>query len=234
MIDNNEEYTLKTQEFYLERIQGVNEGNSDDIIAQNVGWNSQANQYLGFAVATTFSNIDWQNVNSVLDVGCGYGNLVAYLRENQDFQGEYTGIDILPEFINAAKNLYGDDGRNKFIQGNFLTYEWQESYDVVISLGIIAINYDQPKIYGVKSRDYANQAIILMMKLANLAMSVYFPNEENTPGLDRLLGYNMAFYQPGEIQFMIENASDKKYASLTIESYPDVNDSKSIAKVCFV
>lgn len=232
-MDSYQQYTLQTKQFYLDRRVGVADPNYHDRIAKYVGWSSQSNQYLGFEIATTFSGINWQDVNNILDVGCGYGNLVEYLRENKNFSGEYTGIDILPEFIQEATKIYGNDKRNKFIQGNFLTHNWREGYDVVVSLGIISVNYDQPNEYGEKSKYYANKSIDLMVKLAKMGMSLYFLNEANVPVSQKQINSNIAFYQPWEIQQMIENVADKRCESLTIESYPDINDVKTIAKVCF-
>lgn len=42
----------------------------------------------------------------VLDVGCGPASLFPYLADTQ-----YTGIDLNPQSIEHAKNLYGDRGR---------------------------------------------------------------------------------------------------------------------------
>ncbi|MBW4615597.1 MAG: class I SAM-dependent methyltransferase [Desmonostoc vinosum HA7617-LM4] len=230
---NQEEYKLQTQAFYLDRASRSND-NSFDKIAKRVGWESCTLQYIGFEVATTYHEINWQNIKSVLDIGCGYGTLVQHLRENKNFQGNYTGIDILPNFIEEAKKLYGSDERNNFIEGDFLADDWSNKYyDIVISLGILGVNYDQPNQYGEKSKYCAKRAIALMMKLAKLAISIYFLNEDNFPILQRLTNFDMAFYQPEEIQQIIKEVSDKKY-NLTIESFPEANDAKTIAKLCFV
>ncbi len=231
-MDNIEEHTKK---FYLDRRVSVTEPNYYDRIAQYVGWTSQHNQYLGFEVATNFPNIDWQNITSILDVGCGYGNLVEYLRENKNFTGIYVGIDLVSEFIINAQSLYGLDSRNKFIHANFLTQDWhQQKYDIVISLGVLSVNFDQPHQYGEKSKYYANESIALMVKLAKVAVSIYFLNEVNALDKQKQVNFDVAFYQPSDIQQMIENATVSKYESLTIASYPDVNNVKTMAKVCFV
>ncbi|HLO87138.1 MAG TPA: methyltransferase domain-containing protein [Nostocaceae cyanobacterium] len=238
MSENNTEYQLKNQEFYAERkllTEKYKTYEPEDIPAIKVGWQSRSNQYLGFEVATTFDGIDWQEINSVLDIGCGYGNLVEYLRQEKNFQGEYTGIELLPEFWEEAKRLYGNDSRNKFILGDFITHEWnQQKFDIVISLGTISINLDYPNEYGEKSTSYANESISLMIKLTKIAMSLYFVNSAHVPILERYINLNLACYSPEEIQEMIEKNSGKEYKSLNIVSYPEENNVKTIAKLRLV
>ena len=45
---------------------------------------------------------------SVLDVGCGLAHLYRYLK-TKNFEGRYMGIDIVPEFIDAARSHTKDD-----------------------------------------------------------------------------------------------------------------------------
>lgn len=238
MLENQEQYKLLTQEFYLDRLQFTNNKNADeteDISAIKVGWQSRKSQYLAFAAATEFNDINWTEITSVLDVGCGYGNLVEYLRKEKNFQGEYTGIEILPEFLEAAQTLYGEDSRNKFILGDFLTQDWQQQqYDIVISLGVISVNYDHPQEKGEKSLYYAKKAISLILNLAKKGISLYFSNSTHVPILQRYINIDMAFYHPLEIQDMIENACKKEYKSLIIESFPEPNNVKTIARINFV
>lgn len=41
--------------------------------------------------------------DSVLDVGCGFGDLASYLCEETGFQGRYLGVDFVDEFIQHGK-----------------------------------------------------------------------------------------------------------------------------------
>jgi SAM-dependent methyltransferase len=43
--------------------------------------------------------------DSILDVGCGYGDLYDFLRK-QGWDGRYLGIDINPQLIDAGSRLY--------------------------------------------------------------------------------------------------------------------------------
>ena len=43
--------------------------------------------------------------DSILDVGCGYGDLFAFLRD-RGWRGRYVGIDIVPALIEAGHSKY--------------------------------------------------------------------------------------------------------------------------------
>lgn len=65
--------------------------------------------------------------DKVLDVGCGYGSLVPLLPPCQ-----YTGIDLVPEFISYAKDRY------KLVEFKTLSIdECKGSYDWCVLLGVV-------------------------------------------------------------------------------------------------
>ena len=70
---------------------------------------------------------------SLIDVGCGFGDLLGELRA-MGWKGHYTGIDILPEFIEVAR------GRNEagasWITGDFQVILSDMKADIVFSSGL--------------------------------------------------------------------------------------------------
>ena len=73
----------------------------------------------------------------MLDLGCGYGGFLLYLRE-QGHVGEYHGMDLSPEMV-AATRAYG--------QGDLLaTFEVgalpSQPADFVVSSGIFSVRVD--------------------------------------------------------------------------------------------
>jgi ubiquinone/menaquinone biosynthesis C-methylase UbiE len=60
---------------------------------------------------------------SVVEIGCGCGCLLAYLRAH-GFRGEYLGIDLVAGFIEKAQARFAGDNAARFMVGNFL--EMQE------------------------------------------------------------------------------------------------------------
>lgn len=69
---------------------------------------------------------------SVLEVGCGLGDLGSYLREKYQ-RLRYTGVDISPKMIEEAKRVYpGHD----FFHASLLDLDSRNEADVVIAQGI--------------------------------------------------------------------------------------------------
>ena len=69
--------------------------------AQALGWKAEHSQWSRFEVI--LRSADFSHC-SVLDVGCGRGDLKAHL--DDAFPGvRYTGIDLLPEFVEDAETL---------------------------------------------------------------------------------------------------------------------------------
>jgi SAM-dependent methyltransferase len=66
--------------------------------------------------------------SSILDIGCGFGDFLNYLREN-GFKGKYTGIDIVPEFIDICKDRFPEA---EFKVMDFDEATINESYDYII------------------------------------------------------------------------------------------------------
>ena len=64
------------------------------------GQNSSS-QWKRFEVLTGIS----ENINSLIDLGCGMGHLYNFLLE-RDFRGSYLGLDFVSEFIEIACEKY--------------------------------------------------------------------------------------------------------------------------------
>lgn len=221
-------YSLTTN-FYQNRIK-QHYPLLDDRLANDVGWMSRENQLLGFEIATNLSGINWPEVDRVLDVGCGYGFLSEYLRDERGFRGTYIGIDLMSQFVEKARVIYGNESRNEFREGNFIAQNWLDSsFDVVISLGSISVNYDYPSPPGEKSLFYARKVIELMCHTARLALSIYFPSGEYV--IPSLRTPNLAYYQYREIENIIKDVCQDRLNYFTIDSFPNNNDTKTMARV---
>ena len=78
---------------------------------RGVDWNGEESQLLRFQQLLKI--IEGKSDFSIIDVGCGYGALVDYLRKI--FKNyEYIGIDISEEMIIHAQARYGQDDSTKF------------------------------------------------------------------------------------------------------------------------
>lgn len=98
---------------------------------RSLGWSQHSRQDIRFRILGAGAIADGQA--SVLDVGCGFADLYTYLRR-QGWEGEYTGLDIVPGVLQVARQKHPDlDLRLLDIlsEGDQLG-----SYDYVIASGI--------------------------------------------------------------------------------------------------
>lgn len=103
--------------------------------ARRVGWRNAAEQRLRFEAC--LSALPLHRVRSVLDVGCGLGDLAATLR-HRGFTGAYLGVDLLPSMINAASARFPNE---RFVCGD-LTREPSLApgpFDLVVACGTLSL-----------------------------------------------------------------------------------------------
>jgi SAM-dependent methyltransferase len=115
---------------------------------------------------------------SVLDAGCGMGDLLPYLYAKAS-EFNYLGVDINPGFIDIAKKRY--DG-HKFKVGNPFSGKFKGSYDVVLSSGVMNINVT----------GWQQHRKVMIKNLFDLAGEALAFNMAGGPGparSDSLIGY---------------------------------------------
>ncbi|MBU1726224.1 MAG: class I SAM-dependent methyltransferase [Candidatus Omnitrophica bacterium] len=73
-----------------------------------------------------------KNGDRILDIGCGYGDILDYLPEV-----DYSGFDMNKRYIDAAIKRYGDKGH--FFCGAIgsLILEQKQHFDIVMAIGIL-------------------------------------------------------------------------------------------------
>jgi SAM-dependent methyltransferase len=77
------------------------------------------------------------NGKSILDVGCGFGDIIPYIADKSDIFS-YTGIDFVPEFIKEAKRIYP---KHRFLVGNYFKQPLERKFDIIICSGALNGNY---------------------------------------------------------------------------------------------
>lgn len=105
---------------------GVGEGASP---ARRSGWRRRIGQFARFEMA--LAPWDETRVESVLDLGCGTGELASYLRET-DRQVDYTGIEARGGAVERARERHPEV---EFLEGDLYAVELERAYDLVVAVG---------------------------------------------------------------------------------------------------
>jgi len=119
-------------DFYLK---SLNEYGDDPRSLHWIDEKSQNTRFEIFASLVNFAD------KSVLDVGCGFGDLFTFFL-SRDIPVAYTGIDIIPEFIAQAKEKL--PGINFKVEDIFSI---DEEYDYVVACGALNFNVTDSKNY---------------------------------------------------------------------------------------
>ena len=99
-----------------------------------LGWLDRNDQLARFKALAGMENM---SDCTVLDAGCGYGDLLPFLSELYPGM-QYTGIEQIPEFIDEAKRRYGSVEQSSFLSGNFTEMDLPAA-DFVLASG--SLNY---------------------------------------------------------------------------------------------
>lgn len=103
-------------------------------------WNNAQSQYLRFFQLIKNLNIQDPEI-SVLDVGCGNGELYKFLHFC-GFRGSYTGIDINENLLLIARNKYCAENV-RFLKVDLLGDNFESNYDYVLMSGLFNADYGQ-------------------------------------------------------------------------------------------
>lgn len=75
---------------------------------------------------------------TLLDVGCGFGDLLAWLHA-RGIEPRYTGMDICAPMIERCRKRFAAEcalGKASFVIGDALTFVADEPYDFIVASGI--------------------------------------------------------------------------------------------------
>lgn len=129
-------------------------------------WSSKAIQELRFQVLL---NIGISNGDSVLDVGCGFGDLADYLKR-QGLTIDYTGIDLSPDLIEAGQQTYTGI---RLLEGDLFEFNPPaQSYDYVLLSGALNEAFND-------EGEYARSIIERMFKTCRKGVAFNLLNREN-------------------------------------------------------
>ena len=107
---------------------------------------------------------------TVLDVGCGFGD-VTWIIKKRAKNFTYTGVDIVPEFIEVAKKRYP---QHKFLIGDYFAKPLDENFDIVLCSG--ALNSNVPD-----NMDWRKRAISAMWEHTKRALAFNMSGGHSQP-----------------------------------------------------
>jgi len=119
-----------------------------------LGWVSEASQASRFEVIVEAADFD---DSSVLDLGCGAGDLKAFL--DARYQGiSNLGIEQVPEFVAQARSRYAGDTHAGFELGDFNTMIFPR-VDHVVACGSLSYRSSNPQhVYGAIAKMFVSAA----------------------------------------------------------------------------
>lgn len=101
---------------------------------KGVDWNSEQSQHTRFD--RLLKHLKIEPHSRILDFGCGYGELLKYMR-NQQISCQYEGYDLVDSSIEAARKSYSRTGA-KFVTSLSPEMTW----DFVVMSGVFNVKGD--------------------------------------------------------------------------------------------
>jgi SAM-dependent methyltransferase len=129
---------------------------------KSIGWKDADSQNLRFDIL--FRGIDIKG-KTILDVGCGLGDLIPYLESRYGQEFDYIGIDISENILKEARQIHERKNR-KFILGDVFSSDLP-FIDISILSG--ALSFKFPEVL-----EYAQETLNKMFLLSNEVVSMNF------------------------------------------------------------
>jgi SAM-dependent methyltransferase len=163
------------------------------LTSSSVLWDDPQTQYFRFYELVKCIDLDDKNI-SILDVGCGNGELYKFLNF-LGFRGEYVGCDINLSLIKQSKKRFKGI---QFFHADIMEGQIKRKFDYVLTSGLFNTNAGQ-------SVEWINNFLKKMLSLSKRAVifnaiSSYVNYKEKS----------LYYLSPGEIMdFAIKNLSPR-------------------------
>lgn len=129
---------------------------------RGLGFNTRSSQEKRFEALIALGDFDGR---SLLDVGCGFGDLLAFLLE-RGIHPVYTGLDICEPMIERCEARFAAEA-GRFIVGDALEYEPRERYDFVVASGLFGLD-------TLGARERIRPTLERMFDLCRVGLAVNF------------------------------------------------------------
>jgi ubiquinone/menaquinone biosynthesis C-methylase UbiE len=104
---------------------------------KTLGWDKER-QDIRFEVLLSFFECRGK---SILDIGCGFGDLNRVLSRETGDSYQYLGIDLVGELIDEGRRHYPHENI-RFLKSEFLEYPFKETFDIIVASGIFNHKFD--------------------------------------------------------------------------------------------
>jgi SAM-dependent methyltransferase len=168
-----------------------------------LGWESQEAHALRFQVF--FDSVELSG-KSILDVGCGLGNLYGFL-ESRGISFDYLGADILPEMILKAVQHYP---KARFIHADVFSDPSIKdgSFDVVSSSGIFNLNLGN-------NHEFLSMAFARLIRIARESVVFNLLHTRSTDKDEKTYFY----FHPDEVMEIIAPSLPEGTSVRIVEEY---------------
>jgi SAM-dependent methyltransferase len=102
---------------------------------RGLGFRTRSSQVKRFEALLALGDFDGA---TVLDVGCGFGDLLAWLRA-RGIEPLYTGIDLCEPMVQRCRERFGDTGA-RFETCDVLEFVPKGAFDYVVASGIFGLD----------------------------------------------------------------------------------------------
>jgi SAM-dependent methyltransferase len=160
---------------------------------------------------------------SVLDIGCGMGNLIKYL-QGRDLQiHDYLGVDLLAQFVELCRAQYPTPF--SFVEANFVsdTFQPDRRFDLVVNMGVLVsrvLLYERYIDYSIRKMIALSRKYVLFNVITDI---------------DGSLGNYAGRKRVGQITFIpksklfaildaVTNELGVRYELHEVNIYPDATD----------
>jgi len=112
---------------------------------------------------------------SVLDAGCGFGDMYDYLQRSERFADvDYYGIDVVDTFVDIAKKKYPDIDTH-FSCENLMELSVNHTWDWVVECGLFGLY-----IYNTEEAmyEYIKTSMAKSLEIANAGISFNFLSDK--------------------------------------------------------